>query len=127
MERLRDRTLQFAASWSLGQGNGGQGVLGILPIRKLGSTRKPAVAVRERAQVACGMEHGAEITDEEMLHHALATCLDVDGVCETSKERPRRSLDSSIDSPVIAFRSSSRRPTVDRIWVADSAIVAIGS
>ena len=79
-ERLRDRILQFAASWSLDQGKDGQERLESSP---------------EMSQ-----KHATEHGDETRLKLALAMSLEVDDNNDISEERIRRSQDSSVEADV---------------------------
>jgi hypothetical protein len=79
-ERIRDRLLQFAASWSLNEGNDSQERLQ----RTLKMSHKQAT------------EDDDPITDEERLQLALAMSLEVDDNNDTNEERLQCTLAMSI-------------------------------
>ena len=67
MERLRDRILQFAASWSLDQGKGGQDSLESLSMMDGGG----GGGIRFFQAMSIESDEGNE-TDEEQLQRPLA-------------------------------------------------------
>ena len=80
MERMGDKILQSAASWSSGQGKDSQ--------ERLESSQKQAT------------EHSDEITDEERLQLARSMSLEVNDNNNISEDRLRRSLESSVEADV---------------------------